>query len=62
VLFSDKDPIMSGLEGFFYELIPSSGDQQKIIIENAGHFLQEDKGQEIAGYIDQFIKGTLTVR
>jgi hypothetical protein len=62
VLFSDKDPIMSGLEGFFYELIPSSGDQQKIIIENAGHFLQEVKGQEIAGYINQFMKGTLTVR
>jgi len=62
VLFSDKDPIMSGLEGFFYALIPSSGDQQKIIIENAGHFLQEDKGQEIAGYIDQFIQGKLAVR
>ncbi len=62
VLFSDKDPIMSGLEKFFYKLIPTSGDQEKIIIKDAGHFLQEDKGEEIAGYIDQFIKGELTVK
>jgi|AntRauTorcE11898_2_1112593.scaffolds.fasta_scaffold15247_2 haloalkane dehalogenase len=59
VLFSDEDPIMSGLEKFFYKLIPSSKEQQKIIIKNAGHFLQEDKGEEIAGYIDQFMKGEL---
>lgn len=59
VLFSDKDPMMSGLENFFYKLIPSSSAQQKIIIKDAGHFLQEDKGEEIAGYIDQFVKGEL---
>ncbi|MBL4755293.1 MAG: alpha/beta fold hydrolase [Flavobacteriales bacterium] len=59
VLFSDKDKIMSGLEKFFYKLIPSSNEQQKIIIKDAGHFLQEEKGAEIAAYIDQFIKGEL---
>jgi haloalkane dehalogenase len=62
VLFSDKDRIMSGLEKFFYHLIPVSNDQQKITIKNAGHFLQEEKGEEIAGYIDQFIKGELKVK
>ena len=56
VLFSDKDNIMSGLEKFFYKLIPSSKKQPKIIIKNAGHFLQEDKGEEIARYVDKFIK------
>ena len=59
VLFSDNDPIMSGLEKFFYRLIPSSIEQEKIIINDAGHFLQEDKGTEIAEYIDQFMKGEL---
>ena len=54
VLFSDKDQIMSGLEQFFYALIPSSSKQKKIIIKDAGHFLQEEKGEEIAMYIDQF--------
>ena len=57
VLFSDKDKLMSGLEKFFYKLIPSS--KNKIIIKNAGHFLQEDKGEEIAFYIDKFIKNEL---
>ena len=56
VLFSDKDPIFSGVEGFFYKLIPSANDQPKITIRNAGHFLQEEKGEEIAAYIDKFIR------
>ena len=59
ILFSDKDKIMSGLEKFFFKLIPTSSDQEKIIIKDAGHFLQEEKGQEIAEYIDKFIKGKL---
>ena len=61
VLFSDRDKIMSGLENFFYKLIPTSNDQKKIIINDAGHFLQEEKGEEIAAYIDQFMKGGLRV-
>lgn len=61
VLFSDKDKMMSGLEKFFYKLIPTSGDQKRIIIKNAGHFLQEEKGEEIAQYIDQFMQDALGV-
>jgi len=61
VLFSDKDKMMSGLEKFFYKLIPSSREQQKLLIKDAGHFLQEEKGEEIASYIDQFIKGELKI-
>ncbi len=61
VLFSDKDKMMSGLEKFFYKLIPSSSEQQKLLIKDAGHFLQEEKGEEIAAYIDQFIQGNLKI-
>ena len=61
VMFSDKDKVLGGLEKFFYKLIPTSKDQQKIIIKDAGHFLQEEKGEEIAGYIDQFMKDELLV-
>ena len=50
---------MSGLEKFFYKLIPTSNNQEKIVIKNAGHFLQEEKGEEIANYIDKFIRGKL---
>ncbi|MEM6263218.1 MAG: haloalkane dehalogenase [Bacteroidota bacterium] len=59
ILFSDKDRVFSGMEGFFYRLIPTSKDQPKITITDAGHFLQEEKGEEIAEYIDQFIRDEL---
>jgi len=62
VLFSDKDPIMSKAAGFFYKLIPSAQEQERITVRNAGHFLQEDKGEEIAGYIDRFMRGELKVK
>lgn len=60
VMFSDKDPIMRGGGRFFRKLIPSAKNQPEITI-NAGHFLQEDKGEEIAGYIKQFMEGSLKV-
>jgi len=56
VLFSDKDKILGKLSGFFYRLIPTAKSQEKITIRNAGHFLQEEKGEEIATHIDRFIK------
>ena len=61
VMFSDKDPIMRGGDRFFRKLIPSAREQPEITIKNAGHFLQEDKGEEIAGYIKQFMEGSLKV-
>ena len=61
-MFSDKDKMFSGLEKFFYKLIPSSVEQQKIIIKDAGHFLQEEKGEDIAGYIDRFIRNELKLK
>jgi len=61
VMFSDKDKVLGGLEKFFYKLIPTTKEQQKISIKDAGHFLQEEKGEEIAHYVDQFIKGELRI-
>ena len=55
VMFSDKDPIMRGGDRFFRALIPTAQDQPQIVIKNAGHFLQEDKGEEIAQHINEFI-------
>src|SRR3954467_1063448 len=51
VAFSDSDPVFpyprSGER--FVELIPGAGEQVKI--EGAAHFLQEDRGEEIAEHI-----------
>lgn len=55
VVFSANDPVFSGLEKFFIERIPSCKNQPRIIIEEASHFLQEDKGEEIANYIRMFL-------
>jgi len=58
IMFSDKDPIMSGGDKFFRELIPSAANQPEVTIRDAGHFLQEDKGEELAALILEFILGS----
>ncbi|MCP5468859.1 MAG: haloalkane dehalogenase [Deltaproteobacteria bacterium] len=54
--FSDKDFITRGGEKVFQKLIPGAQDQPHTIIENAGHFLQEDQGEKLAEVILKFLK------
>jgi haloalkane dehalogenase len=58
VMFSDKDPVTRGGDKFFRDLIPTAKDQPEITIRDAGHFLQEDKGEEVAEQIMKFIDRT----
>jgi haloalkane dehalogenase len=58
VMFSDGDPITHGGDRFFRALIPGAKDQPEIVIQDAGHFLQEEKGEEIAQYIVDFMSRT----
>ena len=47
VMAGDKDPVLGIPAGKVFERrIPTAGTM--VVIENAGHFLQEDKGEEIA--------------
>ena len=57
-LFGDSDPIMLGFEKLFQARIPGAKDQPHQIIKNAGHFLQEDAGEELAKLMADFIKTT----
>lgn len=56
VLFSDGDPIFPGAGKNFRELIPTAKDQPETIIRKAGHFLLEDRGEEVAQHISAFIQ------
>jgi len=58
VMFSDEDPITGGGDKFFRSLIPTAKDQPEIIIKDAGHFLQEEKGEEISQHILDFMRRT----
>ena len=54
--FSDSDPITRGGEMLWINHVPGARDLEHPNIKNAGHFLQEDKGPEIAQLIIEFIE------
>ena len=57
-LFSSRDPITRGGERRFQKKVPGAAGQAHETIRRAGHFLQEDKGAEVAQKINAFIAAT----
>jgi haloalkane dehalogenase len=53
--FSNRDPITRGGEKLWQQIVPGAQDQQHVKIRNAGHFLQEDKGPELAEVLNNFV-------
>ena len=56
--FSDGDPITRGGDSVFHKLIPGAKGQPHTTIEGAGHFLQEDRGEELARIVVDLIAGS----
>jgi haloalkane dehalogenase len=53
--FSDGDPITRSGERPYQRLVPGASGQPHTTIEGAGHFLQEDKGGELAQIVLAFV-------
>jgi haloalkane dehalogenase len=54
--FGDSDPITSGGDLMWHDLVPGAKGQKHTTIKNASHFVQEDGGPELAEIIINFIK------
>jgi haloalkane dehalogenase len=59
IAFSDSDPITRGGDAPFKAKVPGALGQPHTTIEGAAHFLQEDRGPELARVIVEFIANTL---
>ena len=56
--FSDGDPITRGGEQNFQKRVPGAKGQPHTVIQGSGHFLQEDRGEEFAQVVIDFMTKT----
>jgi haloalkane dehalogenase len=58
VAFSDRDPITGGMAPAFKRAVPGAAGRDHPVIAEAGHFLQEDAGEELGAVIASFTQAT----
>jgi haloalkane dehalogenase len=58
--FGDSDPITRGADRVFQKRVPGASGQPHVRLLRAGHFVQEDVGEEAAGVVADFITRTRT--
>jgi len=56
--FSDGDPITAGAHRSLQERIPGARGREHVTIGGGGHFLQEDRGPELAAAVVAFVRAT----
>jgi haloalkane dehalogenase len=56
--FSDSDPVTAGADRLLQQTIPGTKGRPHTTIVDAGHFLQEDKGEDLATVVVRFIAST----
>jgi haloalkane dehalogenase len=57
VAFSDGDPITGGMAPILQRSMRGAQGVAHPVIAGAGHFLQEDAGEELAEHVVRFIRG-----
>jgi haloalkane dehalogenase len=57
-VFSDADDVTRHYRDQLRELVPGAADAPDIWVEDAGHFIQEEAGVELAEYITDFVRRT----
>jgi haloalkane dehalogenase len=57
-LFSNRDPVTRGGHRIWHEQVPGAKGQPHAVTRGAGHFLQEDRGAEVAQAIAAFMRAT----
>ena len=58
VAFSDRDPITGAMGPVLKGAIPGAAGLDHPVLEGAGHFLQEDAGEQLGHVIAEFIRAT----
>ncbi|WP_394220593.1 haloalkane dehalogenase [Alteromonas gracilis] len=56
--FGDSDPVTKGGDKIFQKLVPGCEGMPHTVIENGGHFIQEDQGELLAKLLINFIQQT----
>lgn len=56
--FGDSDPITRGAEKALQSRIPGAAGQEHRLVAGGGHFIQEDRGPELAGIVVDFTAAT----
>ena len=57
-LFGDSDPTTQGWQDIFQERVPGAAGQPHAILQGAGHFIQEDIGEDLARRVADWIETT----
>jgi haloalkane dehalogenase len=55
--FGDKDPITRGADKVMQQMIPGAKGQPHTTVQGGGHFIQEDRGEELAEIVARFVRG-----
>lgn len=57
-VFGDSDPITKGADRALQEKIPGAKGRAHATLKNAGHFLQEDAGEDLGDAVVDFVRAT----